>query len=315
MNRCRLFTGLLATMSAVIVFGCDSASKTTDLKLGLKEGKTYRTRMVVDQDVKQTMMGQSMDMKQKMTQDLAFEVRDVDEKGNLTVRVTFERIAADIEAGPRKMTYDSAQPADDTNPLAKSYGVMAGQGYTLVVSDRGQLVAISGMDSLINRMIDKMEIDDESMKERMKAQFESAYGEQSARDMCGQMFGMIPPGPVEVGDQWSCSSSGKMMFPITWDQTWVLKEIRGDVMVLDGQSATSIHSGDEPTEMGPVKMLMDMDGTQSGTLELDRDTGLVIGGTMHSSMKGEQRFVDGPPQIKGQTVPVEMEQTITWQPL
>jgi len=57
------------------------------------------------------------------------------------------------------------------------------------------MVAVSGLDTLINRMIDKMELEDEALKERMKTQFEKSYGEQSVKELCGQMFGMIPPGP------------------------------------------------------------------------------------------------------------------------
>jgi uncharacterized protein DUF6263 len=311
-NRFFVLTLLLAVAGLV---SCGSSSGTAELKLGLEQGQTYRTRQVTDQKVKQTMMGREIIANTVTTHDLAFEVTEVDSEGNMTVRVTFERIASEMESGGRTMSFDSAEPEQESNPMAKSLGAMAGQSYTMVLSDKGQPLSITGMDSIVGRMIDSMELANESQRERMKQQFEEAFGEQQSKDMCGQMFGMIPPGPVTEGEQWTCSSSTTAMIPMEWEQTWLLKEIRDDVFVIGGESVTSGHSGDKPVEMGPMKIFMDFDGTQSGTMELDASTGLVVGGEMLMKMVGEQRIEDGPEQLKGQSIPMEMEVIVTWQRL
>jgi hypothetical protein len=312
-NRFVVLTVLLA--AAGMVSCGSSGDRTAELKLGLEQGKTYRTRQVTDQKVTQTMQGREIKANTLTTHDLAFEVTGVDSEGNMTVQVTFERIASEMESGGRKMSFDSAEPEQEPNPMAKSLGAMAGQSYTMVLSEKGQPLSITGMDSIVNRMIDSMEMPDESQRERMKQQFGEAFGEQQSKDMCGQMFGMIPPGPVSEGEQWNCSSSTTAMIPMEWEQTWLLKEIKDDVFVIGGEAITSGHSGDKPMEMGPMKVFMDFDGTQSGTMELDSKTGLVVGGKMLMKMIGEQRIEDGPPQVKGQSIPMEMEMTVTWQRL
>lgn len=304
-------------MTLATVFSCGSGSQTADLKLGLKEGKVYRTRTITDQNTRQSMMGREIQSKVKTTHDLAFEVTGTDPDGNLVMKVTFERIAMENEGMGQHMACDSDEPETmDAHPMGKGLAAMVGKSYTIVISERGELASVSGMDSIVNLMVDNMEVADERQREMYKQQFSSAFGEQQSEQMCNQMFGMIPPGPVDIGEKWTCSSSTTALVPMSWDQTWRLKEIKGDRYVIEGEAVTSIHTGEEPVEMGPVKIQMDMDGTQSGTMELDAETGLVVGGTINITMTGEQTITDGvPEQLLGKAIPMEMQQTVTWQEL
>ncbi len=299
------FFVLTILLAAAIVASCGSVP--VDIRLGLEQGQTYRIRKVTGLKLKQTIQGREISANTTTTQDMSFEVTAVDSDGNMTVKVTFERVASEIESQGRVMSFDSDKPEQEPSSRFSDLEAMAGQSYTIVLSERGEPLGISGTDKIAHRILESLNDPDDSIRGQMKTRIEKFVEEQQTMDMCGQLFGMLPVAPVSEGEQWTTSLSTTVQGPLSWKRTCTLKEVRDDVFVIGTEAVTADSSGKEPIEMGPVRMFMDFDGTQSGTMELDKKTGLVVSGQLTSKVVGERRVEHSSEQHKSQSIPMEME--------
>jgi hypothetical protein len=301
----------LAGIFVAMVLGCGGGGS-ADLKLNLKQGETYRTRIVTEQVVSQAGRGQSESVSQKITQDMACELLETDSQGKLHVKVTFERMAEEMARGAMKQTYDSADPNSSNLPTAMKYSPFVGHALTLVVSDRGELAEVTGVDSLIDRILGVMDIQVDSLRDQMRTLLQGDYSRQLSGELCDKLFGALPSASVKVGDSWNRATEGKIVIPLTWQHALKLTALDKGVATLTDSASTSIDTQDNPEDMGMVTISRVATGSQSGTLEVDAATGMITGGTVTGALKGEQHIVDGPEQIKGQTIPLDVTQTITW---
>ena len=307
-----LACSLLADM---VMVSCAGLGEKVDLRLRLEQGKTYKIRMVNDQKTKLTAQGREMEMSQKMGMDFAFDVQEVDEAGDATIKVTFQRISTEMEGPMGKISYDSANPTEAEHPMVKGFAAMAGQSYTIIISNKGKAKKVDGMKEIMTRMLDSLDIPDERMKETMKKQFENMFGDQATVEMTKQWFGMFPERPVGVGDSWSKTVFETARMPMTVENKWTLKERKNGIAFLAVESVIKSNPDAEPMEMGPMKITMDLSGEQSGTYELDESTGWIVSSRITQKIYGEQRIERGPAQEGSMTIPLSMESTITLESL
>jgi hypothetical protein len=302
----------LADVSTVSYAG---PGEKVDLKLRLQQGKTYKTRMVYDQKMTQTLQGREMEINQKMAMDFAFDVQEVGEAGDATIKVTFQGISAEMEGPMGKISYDSASPTEVDHPMMKGFAAIAGQSYIMVLSEKGEVKKVDGVKEMMSRIIDSLELPDGQMREMMKKQFEDMFGDQATAEMMGQWFSMIPDRPVEAGDSWTKTISITAGMPMTIDYKWTLKERKGGIAVLAVESVLKSNPDAGPMEMGPMKITMDVSGEQSGTYELDESTGWIVRSRMTQKISGEQIIEGGPAEEGGMSIPLAMETIITLEPL
>lgn len=302
-------------LANLVMVSCAGPGEKVDLKLRLQEGKTYKLRMVNEQNTKLTAQGREMQMSQKMAMEFAFDAQKVDEAGDATIKVTFQRISTEIEGPMGKISYDSANPTEAGHPMVKAFALMAGRSYTMVISDKGEVKKVDGIKEIMTSMLDSLDIPDERMKETMKKQFENMFGEKATVEMTGQWFGMFPEQPVGVSDSWSKTVFESSRMPLIVENKWTLKERKGGNAVLAAESVIKSNPDAEPTEMGQMKVTVDMSGEQSGTYEIDESTGWIVSSRITQTISGEQRIEGGPAQEGSMTIPISMESVITLEPL
>jgi hypothetical protein len=300
-------------LANVITVSCAGQGEKLDLKLRLQEGKTYTLRMVNDQKIINTVQGREMEMNQKMSTDFAFDVQKVDETGDATIEVNFQAVSAEMESPMGKISYDSANPTEVTHPMIKALAAMAGQSYTLVISERGEVKRVDGMKEMMSRIIESLDLPDGQAKEMMKKQFESMFGDQATVEMTAQWFSMIPDQPVGLGDSWSKTVFETTRMPVIIESKWTLKERKGGIAVLAVESGIKSNPDAEPMEMGQMKITMDLSGEQSGTYELNESTGWIVSSRVTQKISGNQ-IIEGSPR-GSMTIPMSMEMTVTLESL
>lgn len=285
-----------------------------DLKLNLAAGKTYRTRMVQDQKTTTTMMGQQMDIASKQTKDIAMAVSSVD-GGLATIGITIERIASSMDSPQGSMSYDSAEQAETQNPQFKPLAAMVGSGYTVVADQHGEVKELRGIQEMLDRIFDSVEVPNEAMREGLKAQMSRMVGEGGSKAMMGQIFGMLPSGPVAVGESWTKTVEITSVVPMKADTRYTLKSVSGNTAVIEVHSEFDTGAGGEGMKMGPATVRMDLKGEQDGTVEVDLETGLVKGGSSVLKTSGTQSIQGGQGGMQNMEIPLNLEATITLQSL
>jgi len=126
--------GLVIVLAlGAIVQDVYSAQEKLDLKLNLKKGQKFGLKMVTDQKMSQTMMGQQQKMNQMTAIGMSFGPMGV-------------------------MEYDSTKPQQPgaDNPMSAMYKAMVGHSFVMKLTPKGEILEIKGIDEMIAKMIDKM---------------------------------------------------------------------------------------------------------------------------------------------------------------
>ena len=148
--------------------------------------------------------------------------------------------------------YDSTKPAADiNNPQAKMmvgmYKAMMGQNFVMKLTPKGKVLAIEGFDEMMAKMMDAMGIDDPNAAGAMKEMMKNFMSEDRLKDMGNEMMTGFPEEPVGIGDVWHDIVSLGDGLPIDLDVTYMLKERKDGVVVVD--LVSKIDMGDEDSSL------------------------------------------------------------------
>ncbi len=292
------------------------ANEKFDLKLNLKKGQKFGLKMVSDQKISQTMMGQQQKMNRMIAMGFSFEVLAVDADGNISIKTTYQTIHIKMEGPMGVMEYDSTRPeeAGAANPMSAMYKAMLGQSFVMKLSPKGGVLDIKGMDEMIAKMIDKMATN-EAMKQQAREMTKNFINEDKMKEMSGTMVAALPQKPVGIGEAWTNKISIPAGFPMEIDITNTLTDHKDGMITI--QTNAKIETGDQPKpiEMGPMKMTMKMKGAQKGTIQIDEATGWIVRSKTDVNFTGEMKMEPNEQMPQGMTIPVTVEGVTTVEPM
>jgi hypothetical protein len=292
------------------------ASEKFDLKFNLKKGQKLGIKMVSDQKISQTMMGQQQKMNQMMAIGMSFDVLAVDDNANMSIKNTYQTIQTKMEGPMGVMEYDSTKPeeAGAANPMTAMYKAMLGQSFVMKLAPKGEILEIKGMDEMIAKMIDKMTTD-EAMKQQMRETMKNFINEDKMKEMSGTMLAALPQKPVGIGEAWTNKISIPAGFPMEIEITNTLTGHKEGIITI--QTSAKVESGDQPKpiEMGPMKMTMRMQGEQKGVTQIDKATGWTIRTKTDMKFSGEMKMEPNEQMPQGMTIPVAVESVTTVEPM
>lgn len=299
-----------------IVSDVYSADEKLDLKLNLKKGRKFGLKMVTDQKMSQTMMGQQQKMNQMTAMGMSFEVLAVDDNGNMSIKTTYQTIHTRMEGPMGVMEYDSTKPPQPgaENPMSAMYKAMLGQSFVMKLSPKGEILEIKGIDEMIAKMIEKM-APNEATKQQMKGMMKSFINEDKMKETSGTMVAALPQKPVGIGDSWTNKISVAIGFPMEIDTTNTLTDHKKGIITI--QTNANIETGDDakPTAMGPMKMTMKMKGAQKGTIQIDAATGWIVRSKMDINFTGEFKTEPNEQMPQPMTIPIALEGVTTVEPM
>lgn len=312
-----VLTGLVAVMAlGAIVSNVYSTDQKFDLKLKLKKGQKFGLKMVTNQKMSQTMMGQQQKMNRMTTMGMSFEVLAVDDNGNMSIKTTYQNIHTRMEGPMGVMEYDSTRPQQPgaDNPMSAMYKAMLGQSFITKLSPKGQILEINGIDEMVAKMIDKIATD-EARKQQMKQMIKNFINEDQMKETSGAMVAALPQKPVGIGDSWKNKISVAVGFPMKIDTTNTLTDYKEGIITI--QTNADIETGDDakPTEMGPMKMTIKMKGTQKGTIQIDAATGWIIRSKTDVNFTGEFKTEPNEQMPQPMTIPIAIESVTTVEPM
>lgn len=272
----------------------DQNKQPVQLKFNLKAGEKYLFSSVVKQHITQEMMGQKIVTKQDMTSDYIYDVQAV-QNGTTTINVTFNalKMDTDVAGGMQQLHFDSANPDAGTGEL-KVLTNLIGKSFLMRVNETGQVENIEGLAELI-----------ESIDDQHAEILKQSFGDSSIIQSMNQITNIYPDKPVNTGDSWVKKSSGSIagMLHSTVTSQFSLSAINEGVATLsvDGQMVFSKLEGSNNPLFQNAEL--DLNGTQQGTMEVDRATGLPTQTTLKQN-------VNGTLAIQGMEIPMNIESDI-----
>lgn len=280
------------------------------LRLRLQAGKTYRIRMISDQEIRQTFQGREMRMDQTLGLGYRFAVTGVDAAGTASVTVTYDSILWRQRGPSGVIEYDSTHPPATIPPAARGFAAMVGQGFTMRLTSGGRVEALEGIAQFNERMIERMELPPGPERDALSAMLKEQFGDPAIREAMEQMLAIYPPRPVGVGDTWGKRVAITHGFPIFADNKWTLIARGNGVSTIQVRSQVKANTQTTPLQMGPAAFRYVLSGRQEGTLGMEEATGWTRHATLHQALHGRVTMQGSPQAPSGMSWPISIKSEI-----
>lgn len=244
--------------------------QSVDLKFRLQAGSSY----VYTADVKQDINSMGMKSTNNIFSEYTYAVTEAG-SGNVKMNVSYDKMRMEMDMNGQKTNISSEQ--DDEN--AKSFKALIGKPFSMEISPEGKIISIDGWEELGK----SANIKTDDIKQMMESS-----------------INFYPEKPVKVGESWTKETSSNMqMFKMNIKSTYTLKEIKGDVAILDTKANISMLPDESMKSME-----MKMEGGMEGEMQVDIPSGLAISGNLTQDIKGTMT-------MQGQSMPLSIKSKIT----
>lgn len=310
----RAETGFALALLAVCAGVAAKQGGKVRLGLELAEGESHRMKVVIDQQVNQTVMGMAQDLDQTMETIYRFDVTEVDEQGVALVSWTQEWIRMSQQGPMGNIEYDSSDSVAASSPLVQGYAAMVGKEFGARIARTGAVTDVRGFDAVLEELLTDMPLGEGPQADALRETLRGQIGDEAMADMLTSTLAIYPTEPVGIGDSWSRRTEISTGFPVVTETTWTLKERRDGVAVIDVQSTVSANPDAPPLQMGAMAIRIELAGDQAGTIEVDEATGWIVRSGVQQQLSGEASLT-GAPELEGMTWPMEITGTITTEAL
>lgn len=270
---------------AAIVTLCISSyvsAQEYQLQLKLRPGQRFAMSSNIDMDMQMNLLGQDMNVKNKMTFNYSELVKTLTPDGGYKLELTFDRIGMNMSGiMGQSFSYDTdkkdADKSDATAAIGKTFNSLIGRKFTATVSPLGKVTSIEGLKEMIDTLSSGMDSTSATMlrtiadEEKLKSSLQASYG-------------YLPDHKIKIGGTWTQSMKIDFTIPVNTDLIYTLKSVKGNIAQL-GITAAS-HTKDDNYQMGGVTMQIDLNTLMDGTGELDITTGVFSKTKMKTNMKG-----------------------------
>lgn len=265
------------------------------LKFNLQPGASYLFSSTMEQNIGQTLMGQQMTTIQRIVSDYLYDVRSV-ENGITTINVTFSAIKMDMDiAGMQSVSFDSENPDAATGEL-KALSNLVGKSFLMQVDESGRVGKIEGLAEMFA-----------SVGGREAEMLRQSFGDSSMMQNMNQVINIYPNRNVAIGDHWAKTFSGPIagFLQSEASSTFSLTGINGNSAILETAGRMNFSKLEGP---GVNPMLagaeFNLNGTQTGTLEVDIKSGLPVSVRLRQDIEGD---ID----VQGMLIPTTIASDIT----
>jgi len=307
---------VLFAIALFLAMSC-GASK-VNLRFNPQKEKTYKIKMTMDQKIEQKVMGEQQDIEQVIAITYSFDVLNVteNEKGKVTeMKITFDGVYYKQAMSGVVVEYDSENPPDDIPPSAAGFAALPGASFSMTMNRSGKTENITGVDEMIEKMVQKMNIPPGPVSDQAVATLKKSFNEKGLAESMDQMMHIYPDKAVGIGDSWSKEIKLNQDFPMILDSTWKIVAIEAGVAKIDVTSKAKPYQAAEPILIGNMKMYYTLRGTQTGTLEMDQETGWTIRARVIQKFSGDIELSGVPGSNEKISWPIKIDSIVTFEPV
>jgi hypothetical protein len=320
-NKLRMVFVLAAVAVMLGVAQAETAGKVL-YRLHPQKGKKYYVKMVNNQQITQTTMGQEQNMEQTIGMGMDFDITDVNDRGDVWVRYTYRWVNFRQKGPMGEIVYDSSQKDVNAPPVAQGFAALLNEGFAVKLTPQGKAVQVVGLDKMRNSISQKLSVG--PMREHMLKGMEQFLSEEAMKEFTENSFMVYPDKEVAIGDSWTKTVSMTRGFPMTIANKCTLKDRKGGVATLDVSSEIKTNPGAKPMEMGPTtKMTYELTGTQQGQVRMDETTGLPLTSSLEQQISGQVKVMmpapmqaqkpdqNQPPSPTEMTIPMKIKSAVS----
>jgi Family of unknown function (DUF6263) len=178
---------------------------------------------------------------------------------------------------------DAATANTAFSPSEKVFGVFSGATLQGRVSSGGTVTSITGVKEMTDRMY-AIAGTDAAAKEMVTTSVKQYVSETFFKSIAEQTFKIYPPNAVKTGDTWEVTSTIQSEMNIPVKAVYTLTSVKDGIATINLQSGIKLE--DQQMEVQGARVTADLEGEQSGEMQIDISTGLLRTGSSSLKIKG-----------------------------
>lgn len=262
-------------------------TKAFALRFNPQHGSQYDATWISKTTMNQKIMDQQVEM------NMTFELKgnyDITREGdNIKMLLVYDKLAMNMKVMGQEVVL-SSDDKDSTNPMSTMLKAIRGKSLSIWMQSDGKVLKVSGAEEMLK---------DLPVSPEDRGSVADLMGEEAIKNMIEQSFGFYPKQAVKQGDTWNTIMNLNQPYPIQCSANYTLLKVEGKKASLhiDGSLKADVVSDSLP---GDAKFNFDINGSFTGTSEVDTDSGMPLSYAVQQKMGGTM-------EIGGQKVPLSIQ--------
>lgn len=299
-------------LTAVLMVAAGPGPEPIELRLRLEPGQSYGLRVVVDQQIEQTLMSERRKVSQVMEYAYTFRVDGVDDRGVAAVTVTYDSAKVSRELSDEVFGDEPAAPAVQADAAARNalFGALTGQQFTMRVEPSGRVLEVGGTDAVVAKLSESLAPATDEERELLGQSLREQFGREATRETMERLLAVFPDKPVSVGDSWERTVAMTKGFPLRIASTYTLKGVEDGAALIEVKANVTADPRPIANPPGTGSFHYDLNGGQSGSIALATDTGWYRSAALDLRAHGHVAYDKGR-DLKKTVAPMSLQSKMT----
>lgn len=249
----------------VALASCSNESAVLRLNVDENFSTTATTTMHMMMDIKQGEEGQQMETDMEFELDLQGKAKS--EAGNQVLVMSFENMRAEMTMDTMHVVYDTRDEQTELSDDAMAMAALRGVKMEIEFSDRGDALQLLNPNEFADKVLDNLNQPD-SMKAMMRGMIAQQFNIEQVQSQIGIYNLGFPEEAVTKGSTWTTENKQAGQLPLMIKTTYTVVSVSESDVVLDVTGEIVV----DPAA-GQMAAMLEMTGTQTGSMTVDRATG------------------------------------------
>jgi len=272
-------------------------------------GFSYQTELSSSINFIQEFMGISYTTSTKINLVIDNEVSFFAEESGYQIKSKYARIDFSMKGHMLDLEMSSLSE-DTTNPMNIMMRSLIGQQFIQYISYQAELLAIDGLEELINHQLDKLNLQEEQKKE-FGRNFHDSFGEEAIRENISRNIIYYPADAVQAGDDWFRSLTIRPYgIPMHLLINVKLKELTEGTAVFISEGTLAARRNDISPNV-KTDPSYDLAGTHISEVRINLKNGLIMNSITTQFIHGKVNTPDPNFPDKSIEIPLRIESRYT----
>lgn len=289
---------------SILAFAFAPMAKKIDLQFKLEKGKTYTQNTVMTTETKQTISGNEQVIKQNAGTITKMELKETGTDVN-TYTIWYENISMGIDPGSGMVQNFNSDTTklETVDPMSQIFSSLTGEKFEADIDFSGRITMVNGLEEIISGATSTMGDQAAMIGEQISA----GFGDSGLAKNMEMLTNIMPGEPVKVGSTWTNKQFTASGLPLILNNTFTLKSVADGKASIDVKSNITVDPDQSSTELQGMKATYFMEGSRTGTLEMEVSTGFVTSADINDEIIGSITIEPNAQIPDGMNIPIEMK--------
>lgn len=283
----------------MLFIGISCFAQKQSLVLNLKLDSTYYMSTNANLIVTEQIPGQTMVMTTVISCRVAHKVTAIRDSVYV-LEVAYKNFNVHMDLPGGKSIDIRTDDANSNQLVNKIMRTMLDKPFIVTINNKGKVLDIKNSQNLYSGMLSGLpDSVSAQKKEQFRAQMEQSLGEKSFKTTFQDAFAVLPDVKVNLNDHWSAITNLESTVSVQIKNTYTLQRITNNEYMIHGDAVVNSPDNPEYKQVNGIPMrYIDLSGSSTTDIELDKTTGWVTKEKVTRLVKGTMDIKDNP-QVPG----------------